>query len=89
MCVPLLTKKGDRFISRCGESINNNLGMEEWIAENEDDYVNKAVLFCKDIKKLEIIKKKLIQHSRSTNLFNMNKFAKEFIERINNICASV
>jgi predicted O-linked N-acetylglucosamine transferase (SPINDLY family) len=89
MCVPLLTKKGDRFISRCGESINYNLGMEDWIAENEDDYVNKAVLFSKDIKKLEIIKKKLIQYSRSTNLFNMNKFAKEFIERMTKICSSV
>lgn len=85
MCVPLLTKKGDRFISKCGESVNYNLGMNDWIAKDEDDYINKAVLFSKDIKKLEIIKKKLVQHSRNTNLFNMNKFAKEFFEQITNI----
>ena len=85
MCVPLLTKKGDRFISKCGESINYNLGMEDWIAKDEDDYINKAVLFSKDIKKLEMTKKKLIQYSRGTNLFNMNKFSKEFIKQINTI----
>jgi predicted O-linked N-acetylglucosamine transferase (SPINDLY family) len=85
MCVPLLTKKGDRFISKCGESINYNLGMEDWIAKDEDDYINKAVLFSKDIKKLEMTKKKLIQYSRGSNLFNMNKFAKEFIKQLNTI----
>ena len=85
MCVPLLTKRGDRFISKCGESINYNLGMQDWIAKDEDDYINRAVLFSKDIKKLEIIKKKLIENSRNSNLFNMNKFAKEFIQRITSI----
>ncbi len=82
MCVPLLTKRGDRFISKCGESINYNLGMEDWVANDEDDYINKAVIFCNDIKKLEITKKKLIKYSRSTNLFNMKQFAKEFIEKL-------
>ena len=85
MCVPLLTKSGDRFISKCGESINYNLGMQDWIAKDEDDYINKAVFFSKDIKKLEIIKKKLLENSRNSNLFNMKKFAKEFIERITSI----
>jgi len=85
MCVPLLSKRGDRFISKCGESINYNLGMHDWIAKDEDDYISKAVLFSTDIKKLEIIKKKLIESSRNSNLFNMNKFAKEFIERITSI----
>jgi predicted O-linked N-acetylglucosamine transferase (SPINDLY family) len=59
--------------------------MGEWIAKDEDDYINKAVLFSKDIKKLEMTKKKLIQYSRGTNLFNMNKFSKEFIKQINTI----
>lgn len=50
MCVPLLTMIGDRFISRCGESINNNLQMVNWIASDEEDYVNKAIEFTQDIK---------------------------------------
>ena len=38
MGVPVLTKKGFNFISRSGVSINLNLDMHEFIAENEDDY---------------------------------------------------
>ena len=59
--------------------------MQDRIAKDEDDYISKAVFFSTDIKKLEIIKKKLIENSRNSNLFNMNKFAKEFIERITSI----
>jgi predicted O-linked N-acetylglucosamine transferase (SPINDLY family) len=37
--VPLLTKKGNNFYSRIGVSINKNLGMDDWIANNEKDYI--------------------------------------------------
>ena len=43
MGVPVLTMKGYNFNSRCGESININLKMEDFIAENKNDYVNKAI----------------------------------------------
>jgi predicted O-linked N-acetylglucosamine transferase (SPINDLY family) len=49
MTVPLLTKKGDSFVSRCGFSINKNLSMEDWIANNNNDYISKAIKFSKDI----------------------------------------
>ena len=32
---PCITMKGFNFISRCGESINKNLNLNELIAENE------------------------------------------------------
>jgi hypothetical protein len=43
MGVPILTKKGDTFLSRCGESINFNLNMNEWTASSNEDYVIKAM----------------------------------------------
>ena len=43
MGVPVLTMAGYNFNSRCGESINKNLNMEQLIAKDEDDYVSKAV----------------------------------------------
>ena len=88
MCVPLLTMKGDRFISKCGESINYNLNMKGWIADNDSEYIKKAVFFSKNIKELQKIKKKLIDNSRKSELFNMNKFAKEFSENLINIYKS-
>ena len=45
MGVPGLTLKGFNFNSRCGESINLNLGLEEFIAKSEDDYIEKALYF--------------------------------------------
>jgi len=88
MCVPLLTMKGDRFVSKCGESINHNLNMKEWIADNDFEYIKKAIFFSKNIKELQEIKKKLIDYSRKSDLFNMNKFVREFSENLINICKS-
>ena len=43
MGVPVLTMAGYNFNSRCGESINKNLNMEQLIAKDEDDYIQKVV----------------------------------------------
>ena len=75
---PLLTVKGDRFISKCGESINNNLNMHDWIADDEEDYVRKAILFSNNVYELENIRKRLINSSRKSSLFNMKKYADNF-----------
>jgi len=88
MCVPLLTMKGDRFVSKCGESINYNLNMKELIADNDFEYIKKAIFFSKNIKELKEIKKRLIDYSRKSDLFNMNKFAREFSENLINISKS-
>jgi predicted O-linked N-acetylglucosamine transferase (SPINDLY family) len=85
MCVPLLTMKGDRFVSKCGESINYNLKMKEWIADNDFEYIKKAIFFSKNIKELQETKKRLIDYSRKSDLFNMSKFAREFSENLINI----
>ena len=86
MCVPLLTMKGDRFVSKCGESINYNLKMKEWIADNDFEYIKKAIFFSKNIKELQETKKSLIDYSRKSDLFNMSKFTREFSENLINIC---
>jgi predicted O-linked N-acetylglucosamine transferase (SPINDLY family) len=78
MCVPLLTIKGDRFVSKCGESINNNLNMHDWIADNEEDYIRRAILFSSNVNELENVRKKLRIHSRKSSLFDMKKYANNF-----------
>ncbi|MFO1303492.1 MAG: tetratricopeptide repeat protein [Burkholderiales bacterium] len=49
MGVPTLTRKGDRFIARAGESFAHTTGMSDWIARDDDDYVAKAVAFAGDV----------------------------------------
>ena len=58
-CVPVVTMKGYNFNSRCGESINKNLKLEELIAENKEDYIKKAVNLAENEKNyLNDIRKK-------------------------------
>ena len=56
MCVPLLTLSGDRFMARCGESINKNLNMNDWIAYNKTDYISKAIKYSSNFNLLNNVK---------------------------------
>ncbi len=84
MGVPTLTKENNSFLFRCGESINNNLNMQNWVAKNTNDYVNKAEYFSNK-KFLNELKRKLIIDSKKSILFNSKVFANEFGEMIMNI----
>ena len=85
MGVPVLTKKGEDFVSRCGESINLNLGLKDFIAENEDDYVAKAVLLNSKKKDLSKIRNSLRQNAINSPLFDTDLFGKEFSSIIKNV----
>ena len=78
MGVPILTIKGDNFVSRTGESINNNLNLEEFIAKNKDDYIHKAIKFSKKPEKLRELRKSLREKSKNSPLFDTKRFSDEF-----------
>jgi predicted O-linked N-acetylglucosamine transferase (SPINDLY family) len=82
MGCPLLTKKGKTFLSRCGESININLNMREMIAEDEQDYINKAVQIADNKEILLNLRKKLLLSSRQSNLFNAKLFSENFYQML-------
>ena len=42
MGVPVLTMHGFNFNSRCGASINKNIGMKDLIANNYEEYISIA-----------------------------------------------
>ena len=78
MGVPVLTLKGNRYIFHFGESINFNLGMEEWIAKNYEEYVSKAVKFSSDLNKLKKIRSTLRLRALKSPVFEPTNFAKDF-----------
>ena len=84
MNVPVLTMMGYNFNSRCGESINKNLNLEYLIAQNEEDYILKAVEFSKNPKKIIEIRKTLRDKALNSPLFDKKMFGKEFCELIEN-----
>ncbi len=85
MGVPVLTIFGDTFNSRCGYSINKNLNLDEFIASNKDDFINKGVLVISNLKKLSKLRKNLRLKALSSPLFDTKKFSKNFIEAINKV----
>lgn len=85
MCVPLLTIRGESFISRCGASVNSNLGQDHWIAENIDHYIQLAKEHVKDYNKLDINRTFLRNNSRKSVIFNSKLFAKNFAKALRKI----
>ena len=78
MGVPVLTMKGFNFNSRCGESINLNLGMGEFIAADEQDYLAKAIQLQEDLTKLELLRSSLRERALASPLFDVANFTNEF-----------
>ena len=77
MGVPVLTKKGFRFVSHTTESINHNSGMSDWVANDENEYVKKAIKFSTDLELLTEINKNLRRPALKSPLFNSTLFAKQ------------
>jgi len=85
MGVPVLTMRGYNFNSRCGESINKNLGMKDLIAKDESEYIFKAKKLAEDQDELLKIRKKIFAIAPYTPLFDKKKFANDFFNCLENI----
>lgn len=78
MGVPVLTKKGNRFISHNGETIAHNSGQSDWIARDENDYIEKAVRFSSDLQALANLRMGLRSQVLASPLFDAQRFARNF-----------
>ena len=85
MGVPVLTMAGYNFNSRCGESINKNLKMEQLIAKDEDDYVDKAVNLSNNHNEYISLRKSIFTDSTESPLFNRKKFSENFFRSLKEI----
>lgn len=78
MAVPIIAMTGNSFISRCGQSIVGNAGLNDWIAENEEDYYAKAIMHSSNLEKLAILRSGLRQQVLASPIFDSTRFAKNF-----------
>jgi predicted O-linked N-acetylglucosamine transferase (SPINDLY family) len=85
MCVPIITKEGDTLLSRCGLSINFNLGLSEMVYKNEDECINKIKSFNNDYNKIQLIKERLIKNKNLHPLFNSKMFANDLSKQIHQV----
>ena len=80
--VPVLTKMGYNFNSRCGESILKNANIENFIAISNSDYIDKAVFFASNINELDKTRKNLFDKIKDTSLFDTKGFSNDFCEAL-------
>ena len=86
MGLPVLTMKGFNMNSRCGESINKNLGMNHLIADDYEDYLKKAIILAKDKNLKENYGNNLRNKALSSPLFDTDKFTKDFENILKQVC---
>jgi len=78
MGVPVLTKKGNWFIAHNGETIARNSGQSHWIAQDEGDYLNKAINYSSDLTALARVRAGLRRQILGSPLFDAQRFARNF-----------
>ena len=78
MGVPVITRKGSFFIGHNGETIAHNSGQAGWIAEDEADYIEKAICFSNDLQALAKLRAGLRAQVLSSPLFDAKSFARNF-----------
>ncbi len=87
--VPVITKAGFNFNSRCGESILKNANIANFIALNNEDYINKAVYYANNIDKLEDVRKELFEEIEKSSIFDTTGFSSAFCKALNDMILDV
>ena len=82
MGVPVITLKGDRYLSHFGESINSNLNMNNWIAKNYEEYISIAIKFSSDLNELSKIRMNLRKKALQSPVFDASLFASHFSDML-------
>jgi len=78
MGTPVLTMKGNNYLSRVGESIAQNAGLSDWIAVDEADYLTKAIEFSSNLETLQAISLGLRDSVLKSPLFDAPRLAGHF-----------
>jgi predicted O-linked N-acetylglucosamine transferase (SPINDLY family) len=78
MGVPVIARKGNRFIAHNGETIAHNSGQSHWIAEDDDDYVRKAIDFSSNLSALALTRAGLRDQLLASPLCDARRFTRHF-----------
>jgi predicted O-linked N-acetylglucosamine transferase (SPINDLY family) len=76
MGVPVLCRRGDRFLSNICASMLHSAGLAEWIAQSSDDYVAKAVAFAADAPRLAALRSSLRASVLASPLCDAARYAR-------------
>jgi predicted O-linked N-acetylglucosamine transferase (SPINDLY family) len=75
MGVPVVTIGGDRYVARMAAGLLGCVGLDELVAEDEDDYVNRVVALAADPDRLRHFRRALRDRVASSPLCDAGGFA--------------
>ena len=78
MGVPVLSLRGNSFLSCTAQSIAHNAGLPDWVAADEADYIAKAVAYASDLERLAALRSVLREQVLASPLFDAPRFARNF-----------
>jgi predicted O-linked N-acetylglucosamine transferase (SPINDLY family) len=81
MGIPVITRAGASHVSRVGVSLLTRVGLNEWIAEDEQGYVDCAVRLAGDIGHLEALRHGLRDVCQNSGLCDGVAFTRQ-VERV-------
>jgi len=76
MSVPTVTLAGETLLSRQGASILTCAGLSDWVAKDEQDYVDTAINKSNDLPALTALRGSLRHQAQASPLFNAPRFAR-------------
>ena len=77
MGVPVISLSGSVFVSRAGLSLLTNSGIPEWVAEDEDRFIEKAKSLAADLPALARIRSSLRHRMARSPLLDQHGFVAE------------
>jgi predicted O-linked N-acetylglucosamine transferase (SPINDLY family) len=80
MGVPVLGRRGNRFLAHLGEMILQTVGLPEWIATDDDDYVARAVALAGDLPALAALRAGLRERVVRSPLCDAPRFAEHLAD---------
>ena len=93
MGVPVVTLCGETLVSRVGATILKRIGMDMFVAHNEQEYVDKACAFALQVEHLGMIRGALRKLVLNSPLCDCSRYAVEMQQAFRNMwqqwCASV
>lgn len=78
MGVPVITLQGITHAARVGATLMRAVGHPELIAENEEEYIRKAVELSQNRKLLDFYKQNIRKQLQHSSLMNAPQFARDF-----------
>jgi predicted O-linked N-acetylglucosamine transferase (SPINDLY family) len=78
MSAPVVSLAGNRHASRMGASILSNVGLDAWVAQSGDEYIERAVTLANDAAQLTSLRQSMRDRLSSSPLMRAAPFAAGF-----------